>query len=71
MNTRRLILAGGSGFLGQALAKFFNVKGWDVVVLTRHPDTSSADAREAIWDGETLGSWTDELEGAAAVVNLA
>ena len=71
MNTRRLILAGGSGFLGQALAKFFNVKGWDVVVLTRHTNPSSSEAREVIWDGETLGSWTDELEGATAVVNLA
>ena len=71
MNTRRLILAGGSGFLGQALAKFFNSKGWEVVVLTRHPNPSSSEAREMIWDGETLGSWTDELEGATAVVNLA
>ncbi len=37
MNTRRIILAGGSGFLGQAIAKHFLPSGWDVVILTRTP----------------------------------
>ncbi len=70
MNTPRIILAGGSGFLGQALARHFSFLGWEVVVLTRHPATSIPGARQIAWDGETLGSWTRELEGAAAVVNL-
>lgn len=69
MNSRRLILAGGSGFLGQALAKHFRALGWEVVVLTRNPQANRA-AREVSWDAETLGRWASELEGAAAVVNL-
>lgn len=32
---RRLILAGGSGFLGGLLARRFRARGWKVVVLTR------------------------------------
>jgi uncharacterized protein (TIGR01777 family) len=64
-----LLLAGGSGFLGQALAKHFIGLGWEVVVLTRSPQTNRA-AREVRWDAETLGAWAGELEGAAAVVNL-
>jgi len=32
---RRLILAGGSGFLGGLLARYFIARGWNVVVLTR------------------------------------
>ena len=32
---RKIILAGGSGFLGQALATYFQQRGFEVVVLTR------------------------------------
>ena len=69
MNEQRLILAGGSGFLGQALVKHFQALGWEVVVLTRSPQANRA-AREVRWDAETMAEWTSELEGAAAVVNL-
>jgi nucleoside-diphosphate-sugar epimerase len=33
----KIILAGGSGFLGGALASYFTALKWKVVVLTRHP----------------------------------
>ena len=69
MNQPRLILAGGSGFLGQALARHFQTLGWEVIVLTRSPQAKRA-AREVSWDAETPGAWAGELEGAAAVVNL-
>jgi len=71
MNPQKIILAGGSGFLGRALAKHFHALGWEVVVLTRHADAGNKHAREVIWDGESLGDWARELEGAAVVVNLA
>ena len=66
---RRIILAGGSGFLGQALAKHFSSLGWEPVVLTRSPQSQRA-AREVAWNAESVGDWARELEGAAAVVNL-
>jgi len=67
----RLILAGGSGFLGQTLACHFSERGWAVTVLTRSSQAPLRGIRYARWDGETLGDWAKELEGAAAVVNLA
>lgn len=67
---RRLILAGGSGFLGQALAVHFTGLGWDVVVLTRNPLASKKVGRQVEWDGKTLAGWTREVEGASAVLNL-
>lgn len=70
MSFQRLILAGGSGFLGQALAKHFTALGWEVVVLTRKPAGHPGTTREVVWDGETRGEWTRELEGADAVINL-
>lgn len=69
MKPARLILAGGSGFLGQALARRFQTLDWEVLVLTRWPAANSA-TPEIHWDGETLGDWALELEGADAVVNL-
>jgi len=71
MNQSKLILAGGSGFLGQALAKYFSALDWEVVVLTRHARGGNSQVREVTWDGETLGDWARELNGAVALVNLA
>ena len=74
----RVVLAGGSGFLGRALAAEFSRQGYEVVVLTRKPSRDSrqyaggsrAGVREVGWDGRNVGLWARELEGAAAVVNL-
>lgn len=66
----KLILPGGSGFLGRTLTKFFAAKGWDVVILTRG-SAKIEGARCVQWDGRTLGRWFTELEGADAVLNLA
>jgi hypothetical protein len=68
---KRIVLAGGSGFLGQVLAKHFVGAGHDVVVLTRAPKPAANGIREVVWDGETLGDWARELEGAEVLINLA
>jgi uncharacterized protein (TIGR01777 family) len=70
MKPRRIILAGGSGFLGQLLAGYLQSRGWEPVVLTRHP-SAQARFKELAWDARTLGDWAPELEGAEAVINLA
>ena len=70
MKARRIILAGGTGFLGQLLARHLAPLGWEPVVLTRSPDPNAA-FRELAWDGRTVGEWARTLDGAAAVVNLA
>ena len=69
MGTRRIILAGGSGFLGQVLARFLEPRGWEPIVLTRRPSTN-APFQEIGWDARTLGDWSGALEGAEAVINL-
>jgi NAD dependent epimerase/dehydratase family enzyme len=66
---KRIILAGGSGFIGQALAAHFLRSKWEVVILTRSPKKAEGDVREIQWEGRTLGPWRQELAGAAAVVN--
>jgi uncharacterized protein (TIGR01777 family) len=66
----RIIIAGGAGFLGQVLANYFSKAGTDVVVMTRSPGRRTLAGRQVGWDARTLGDWRNELEGAAAVVNL-
>ncbi|MDI1337161.1 MAG: TIGR01777 family oxidoreductase [Lacunisphaera sp.] len=66
----KAVLAGGRGFLGQALARALTAAGWEVVVLSRDARTD-APFREVQWNGETGGAWAAELEGAATLVNLA
>src|SRR5947209_13761843 len=70
MSERRVVLAGGSGFLGRALAEEFLRAGYETVVLTRKAVKSPARVRQVVWDGRSVGEWARELEGAAAVVNL-
>lgn len=66
----KVVLAGGSGFLGQALARRLAADGWEIVVLSRQP-RPDAPFREVQWNAETGGAWAAELAGAAAVVNFA
>lgn len=65
----RIVLPGGSGQIGTLLARAFHADGHDVVVLSRSP--AEAPWRTAAWDAATLGAWTDEVDGADLVVNLA
>ncbi len=64
----RIVLPGGSGQVGQALARHFQLQGHQVTVLTRGPYTAPWETVH--WDGETVGSWTQYLEGADACINL-
>lgn len=68
---RRIILAGGSGFLGQILRGHFLQQGCDVIVLTRAPREAKGNGCECLWDGCSLGEWTRELDGAEVLINLA
>ncbi|HEX4517833.1 MAG TPA: NAD-dependent epimerase/dehydratase family protein, partial [Polyangiaceae bacterium] len=65
----KLVIAGGSGQVGQILARRWAARGDDVVVLCRSVRVPSG--RVASWDGKTIGAWASELDGADVVVNLA
>jgi uncharacterized protein (TIGR01777 family) len=70
MNTR-IVIAGGSGFLGSVLADYFAARGMEVVILTRNPKPRSDSIRDVSWDGATTSVWCQELEGARVLINLA
>ena len=64
----KVIVAGGSGFLGRALIERLRYEGHDVRVLSRQPRHAS----ELFWapDGSP-GPWAADLQEADAVINLA
>ncbi len=67
---RKIIIAGGSGFLGRTLNQWFEQQGCEVVTLSRSAGVELP-GRTVCWDGMTAGEWVQELEGAAAIINLA
>ncbi len=72
-----VLIAGGSGLLGRALAQRLAETGRETVLLSRAAAGSAAalnlpaGCRVATWDARTANGWLDLAEGAAAIVNLA
>lgn len=64
----KIVIPGGTGEIGRVLVEALRGRGDEVVVLSR------GGAREpgtVAWDGRTLGTWVNEIDGADAVINLA
>lgn len=71
MTKDRVILAGGSGFLGGALRTELVRAGYECVILSRSAQhVQRAGVACEAWDGRTLGPWAGVLEGACAIVNF-
>lgn len=68
--TGRIVVAGGTGFLGRNLAGHLGRLGCEVVVLSRNRPAGDHAWRHATWDARTLGEWVRHLDGATALVNL-
>src|ERR1700734_3051218 len=80
----RIVIPGGSGQVGQMLARHFHGEGHEVTVLSRKPmsqkrdpSTGSGQAmgypdpwRVVVWDGVSRGDWVEEIEGADVCINL-
>ncbi|WP_276967709.1 TIGR01777 family oxidoreductase [Chryseobacterium sp.] len=62
----KIIIAGGTGFLGENLEKHFTEKGNQVYILTRNPQHKN----EIHWDAQTIGEWKNYLEKADVLINL-
>lgn len=67
----KVVIAGGTGFLGLNLARELAGAGGEVVLISRRPPAAPGPWTHAAWDGRTLGDWVKHLDGAAALVNLA
>lgn len=70
----RIIITGGTGLIGRALAASLAADGSEVIVLSRNPTQAQglpAGVRAERWDGRTAQGWGRLADGAAAIINLA
>ncbi len=79
LSNLRIVIAGGSGFIGNAMARRWAADN-DVVILTRGVGRQNnaystaalpTNVRALQWDGATLGEWATVLDGADLLINLA
>ena len=66
----KVVVAGGTGFLGLNLARHLVEVGCEVVLVSRNAPKANGSWKHAKWDGRTVGDWVAHLEGASALVNL-
>ena len=70
----KVIVAGGSGFIGSEVIRKLLVSKHQVVLLSRKPVGVRSGYNESLqivqWDGKTVGSWSKFIDGADAVINL-
>jgi len=70
----RVVITGGTGMIGRALARDLAEAGDSVIVLSRAPRAVAglpASVRIVGWDGQTAAGWAELADGADAIVNLA
>jgi uncharacterized protein (TIGR01777 family) len=67
---RRIVIAGGSGFLGVSLAHHLAAGGWEVMIVSRHRPRPVGPWEHVAWDARSIGPWAECLDGAAGLVNL-
>jgi uncharacterized protein (TIGR01777 family) len=72
---KRVLITGGSGFVGRKLAKELLARGDQVTVLTRDARRAKGELPAAVrcasWNPEKAGAWFEELGIVDAVVHLA
>jgi uncharacterized protein len=74
MKAIKIVIAGGTGFIGQAMADSFGKEN-EIIILTRNRQqaattTAHSNPRYIWWNGKDTGPWIQELDGAHLVINL-
>ena len=67
----KLIIAAGTGFLGNVLIQHFKNKFEEIIVLTRGKSETKNRIKYINWDAKSFSGWEKELENADLVINLA
>lgn len=67
---KKLVIAAGTGFLGNVLIDYFKDKA-QITVLTRGKTRLKNNIKYIHWDAESLTGWERELESADVLINLA
>ncbi len=67
---KKLIIAAGTGFLGNVLVNYFKNKAENIVILTRGKDNTIDNIKYVHWDAKNLGEWKHQMDGAEVLINM-
>jgi len=70
MKYKKIILAGGNGYLGTVLAAYYRNLADEIIILSRTPQAQDGNIKTLVWDGRTEDNWENQLEGAELLINL-
>ena len=68
---KKLIIAAGTGFLGQVLVNHFKDSFEEIVILTRGKSESKNNIKYVNWNAKSFSGWEKELENTDVLINLA
>lgn len=67
---KKIVIAAGTGYLGQVLIRYFKSKVSEIIILSRSEHSSYENVKFIHWDAKNLGKWSKSLERADALINL-
>ncbi len=67
---KKIVIAGGTGFLGKCLTDYYSSVNTQLFILTRGKSHVADNVHYVTWDGKTKGAWVDVLENADVLINL-
>lgn len=68
---KKLVIAAGTGFLGNVLTDYFKDKASEIIILTRGKAYRSGNINYVNWDAQSFSGWEKELEETDVLINLA
>jgi len=70
MKYKKIVLAGGNGYLGGVLADFYKPLADEIIIFSRRAKANDGNVKTVLWDGCTEGEWTSHLNKADLLINL-
>jgi uncharacterized protein len=67
----RVVITGGTGFIGRAVVQTLVAAKHSCTILSRHPAPPQPLCTTVVWDAVNGGDWESVVDGADAIVNLA
>lgn len=67
---KKIVIAAGTGFLGNVLVNYFKSKFEEIIVLTRAESKTIGTIKYVNWNAKTLSGWEKELENTYILINL-
>lgn len=71
MKKKKIVIAGGNGFLGKSLIQHLGTQKYQYIVLSRSHHVDTKDVEYVKWNTETLFPWYKKLENTDVLINLA